>query len=149
RRRIEVEVIFLDVLPVIPLAVGQPEQPLLQNGIATIPHGEREAQQLPVVGYARQAVLAPAIGPGARMVMAEVIPGVAVLAVVFAPRPPLAFAEIGAPLLPGHRALAHRREARHFGGDRRRLGIGWHGWDSIPPLSRAKATRHAEPTFPS
>jgi hypothetical protein len=36
--RVEVEVVLLDVLAVIPLAVGQPEQPLLDDGV---PHGRQ------------------------------------------------------------------------------------------------------------
>jgi hypothetical protein len=60
RRRVEVEVVFLDVLAVVPLAVGQPEEPLLEDRVLTVPQGEREAEELPVVGNARQPVLAPA-----------------------------------------------------------------------------------------
>ncbi len=49
RRAIEVEVVLLDVLAVIPLAVGQSEQALLQDRIALVPHCNREAQLLLVV----------------------------------------------------------------------------------------------------
>ena len=49
RCRVEVEVIFLYVLAVIPLTVGQPEQPLFEDGILSIPQGQREAEQLTVV----------------------------------------------------------------------------------------------------
>src|SRR5262249_37642731 len=92
---------LLDVLAVIAFAVGQPEQAFLQDGVLAVPEGQREAEPLLVVGNAGQAVFAPAIGAGARLVVAEIIPGVAVLAVVFADRAPLAFAEVWAPLLPG------------------------------------------------
>src|SRR6516225_1673660 len=38
--------------------------------------------------------------------MRKVVPGIAIIAVIFANRPPLPFAEIGTPLLPGHMGLA-------------------------------------------
>ena len=62
RRAVEVEVVFLDVLAVVAFAVGQAEQPLLQDGVLAVPQGQREAEPLPVVGEACQAVLAPAVG---------------------------------------------------------------------------------------
>ena len=37
RCAIEIEVVFLDVLAVIPLIAGQPEQTLLQDGITFVP----------------------------------------------------------------------------------------------------------------
>ena len=49
RRAVQVEIVFLDVLPVIALAVGQPEQPLLENGIFAVPQREGEAEPLLVV----------------------------------------------------------------------------------------------------
>src|SRR5262249_13928622 len=42
-RRIEVEVVLLDVLPVIALATGEAEEPLFENRVPTIPQGERKA----------------------------------------------------------------------------------------------------------
>ena len=74
----------LDVLAVVPLAVRQTEQPLLEDGIPAVPQGEREAQKLAVIGDPRQPVLAPAIGARPRLVVTEVVPGVARLAVVLA-----------------------------------------------------------------
>jgi len=37
RRAVEVEIVFLDVLAVIALAVGQAEQALLENGVVAVP----------------------------------------------------------------------------------------------------------------
>ena len=53
----------------------------------------------------------PAIGAGACLIMGKVIPGVAVLAVVFAHGTPLSFAEVGSPLLPGSLLLSSLCEA--------------------------------------
>src|SRR5262245_11002648 len=59
-----------------------------------------------VVGESRQTVLAPVIGAGSRLVMAEVIPGIPILAVVLPHRSPLPLAQVGAPLPPGDLTLA-------------------------------------------
>jgi len=61
RRAVDVEVIILDVLPVIRLAIGQPEQTLLENGITFVPQGDGETEALFVVRDAAQAVLAPPV----------------------------------------------------------------------------------------
>ncbi len=61
RRAVDVEVVLLDVLAVIAFAVGEAEQPLLENRIALVPEGEREAELLLVVADTAESVLAPAI----------------------------------------------------------------------------------------
>src|SRR5262249_23161175 len=99
---VEVEVVFLDVLAVIAFAVGQPEQAFLEDGVLAVPQGQRKAEPLMLVGDAGQAVLAPAIGTRACLVVTEVIPGVAAIAVVLADGAPLSLAEVRPPLLPGN-----------------------------------------------
>src|SRR5262249_30627295 len=101
RGAVEVEVVLLDVLPVVALAVGQAEQALFEDGVLAVPEGQGEAEALLIVGDAGQAVLAPAVGAGAGLVVGEVVPGVAAVAVVLAHGPPLPLAEVRAPLLPG------------------------------------------------
>src|SRR5262249_24097598 len=93
--------VLLDVLTVIALTVGQAEQALLEDGVLAIPEGQGETEPLLVVGNAGQSVLAPAVGAGARLVMGEIVPGVAALAVVLADGPPLSLAEVWSPPLPG------------------------------------------------
>ena len=100
RRAVEIEVVLLHVLAVVALAVGEAEEPLLEDRVLPVPQGEGEAELLLVVGDAGDAVLAPAVGARAGMVVGEEIPGVAAFAVVLAHGPPLPFAEIGSPLLP-------------------------------------------------
>ena len=100
-RAVEVEVILFDILAVIALAVGQPKQALLQYRILVVPQTYAEAQQLVPIADAGQAILAPVIGAGAGLVMAKVVPGISVLAVVLANRPPLPLAKVGSPLSPG------------------------------------------------
>jgi len=56
RRRVEVEVVLLDVLAVVALAVGEAEEALLEDGILSVPEGQGKAQPLLVVGIPRQAV---------------------------------------------------------------------------------------------
>ena len=102
RRAVEVEVVLLDVLAVIALAVGQAEQALLQDRVLAVPEGQREAEPLLVVGDAGQPVFAPAIGARAGLIVGEVIPGVAALAVVLAHRSPLSLAQVRPPFFPGN-----------------------------------------------
>ena len=97
RRAIQVEVVFLDVLAVIALAVGEPEQALLEDRVRAVPQRQCEAEPLLPVGEAGQAVLPPAVGARASLVMAEVVPGVAALAVVLTHGTPLALAEVRTP----------------------------------------------------
>src|SRR5690348_15277920 len=105
RGRVEVEVVFLDVLAVIAFAVGESEQPLLEDRIVAVPQGQREAEPLLLVGHPGQPVLAPAIGAGAGLVVTEVVPRVTGLAVVLARGAPLPLAQIRSPLLPGDAAI--------------------------------------------
>ena len=100
RRAIEVEVILLDVLAVIAFAVGEAEQALLENRVLAVPQREGKTQALLVIGDTGDAVLAPAIGTRAGVIVGEEIPGVAALAVVLAHGAPLTFAQVGSPLLP-------------------------------------------------
>ena len=111
---IEVVVDFLDVLAVVALRVGQPEEALLEDGILAVPQGQGEAQELVVVAESGNAVLAPAIGAASRMVVGEVIPGRAVRAVILAHRAPLALADIGTPAAPVDLAVPCLEQALAF-----------------------------------
>ena len=61
RRRVDVEVVLLDVLAVVSLAVGQPEEAFLEDRVALVPKGERKAEALTVIRDAADPVFAPAI----------------------------------------------------------------------------------------
>src|SRR5450432_219889 len=100
RCAIEVEIVFLHVFSVIALAVGQPEQSLLDDRIAAIPKREGKAEPLPIVANPGQAILAPVIRPRAGLIVTEVVPRIPVLAVVLAHGPPLALAQVRPPLFP-------------------------------------------------
>src|SRR5712691_1245950 len=65
---VEIEVVLLDVLAVIALGTRETEVALLQDGIASIPQDEPEAETLVIIGDAEDAVLAPAIRSRARVV---------------------------------------------------------------------------------
>src|SRR6188472_3654835 len=97
---IKIEIIFLDVFAVITLAVGQPKQPLLEDRVLAVPQRDRKAQKLPVVTVTGQAILAPVVGARSCLVVGKIVPGVAILAVVFAYRSPLTFTEIRSPRHP-------------------------------------------------
>ena len=67
RRTIKIEIVFFDVLAMIAFAIGQAEEPLLENRIFAIPEREGEAEQLLVIRNSWQDHLHPsdkrAIGP--------------------------------------------------------------------------------------
>ncbi len=113
-RAVEIVIEFLDVFAVIALLIGQPEQPLLQDRVALVPQGDREAQVKMIVAKPADAVFAPAIGPAARVIVREVFPCVAIGAVILAHRPPLAIADIGTPAPPLD-AVAGFRQPASFG----------------------------------
>src|SRR6185369_14765066 len=85
---------------VVPLTVGQSEQPLLENRIPPVPQRQAETETLLVVGNTSKAVFPPAVSPGAGMIMSEEVPGVARFAIVLADGAPLPFAQVWSPLLP-------------------------------------------------
>ena len=97
---VEVPPVLLDVLAVVGLRAGEPEHPLLQDGIPAVPQRQRQAQLLLDVREPGHPVLAPAVRTRAGVVVGEVGPGVAVGAVVLPDRAPLALAEVGAPQVP-------------------------------------------------
>ena len=100
-RGVQVEPVLLGVLAVVALAVGEPEHPLLEDRVRAVPQRERQAQPLALVADPGDPVLAPPVGARARLVVREVVPGVAAAAVVLADRAPLALGQIRAPRLPG------------------------------------------------
>src|SRR3954468_7304108 len=77
-RAVKVEVIFLDILTVVPLTVGEAEQSFLQDRIDPVPKPESETKGLFLVRNPSNSVFAPSVCPGSGMIMREVIPGVAV-----------------------------------------------------------------------
>src|SRR5262249_34897115 len=115
RRAVEVEVVLLHVLAVIAFAVGQPEEALLQDRIGSIPECQGEAETLLIVTDPRDAVLAPAVGARSRLIVTQVVPGVARLAIVLPDRAPLPFAQVGTPLLPRNAEIAGFLQAKVFG----------------------------------
>jgi hypothetical protein len=117
RRRIEIVVILFDVFAVIPFFVGQAEEPLFENGVAPVPQGDGETESLFGVGDSRQAVFAATVRPGARLIVAEMPPRVAGIAVILANRAPLAFAQVRPPFAPRN-PCPRIVESLMFGGHR-------------------------------
>ena len=89
-RGVEVEVILFDVLPMVAFVAGEAKQALFENGIVAVPQGQGKTQALMIIGNAGQAILAPAIGAGAGLVVGEIVPGSAIRAIVFPNGAPLA-----------------------------------------------------------
>ncbi len=97
---VEVEVVLLDVLAVVALFVRQAEEAFLEDRVAAVPEGQPQAEVLEAVAEAGQAVLVPAIGAAAGVVVREEGPGVAGGGVVLADGAPGAFRDVGPPVLP-------------------------------------------------
>ena len=74
RRGIEVKIAFFHVLAVIALAVGESEEPLLQNRILAVPQRQRETEPALAVGEAEQPVLAPTISAATGVVVWKILP---------------------------------------------------------------------------
>ena len=129
RRTVDVVIQLLDVFAVIALGIGQPEQPLLQDRIALVPQRNAEAQVKMVVAKTADAVLAPAIGAAARVIVRQIIPSIAIGAVVLAHRSPLPVTDIGTPA-PPRRTEPGVRQPAPFGGVRDPVGsalpAAWH-----------------------
>ena len=100
RQRVEEPPVFLDVLAVVALRVGQPEHPLLEDRVLAVPQGQAQTQPVEDVGDAGHPVLVPAVHPGPGVVVRERGPGIAVRAVVLADAAPRPFAQVGSPLVP-------------------------------------------------
>src|SRR6476659_8670999 len=99
------------VLAVVPFRVGQAEEPLLDDPVPAVPHGDGEAQPHLVVAEAGDTILTPAIDTGARLVVGKAVPGVAVRAVILANGAPLALAEVGPPCPPRDAVLTGLTQA--------------------------------------
>src|ERR1700722_2803427 len=106
------------------LVVGQTEQPLLEDRVAAVPQRQTHAQEEMLVAKSGDPIFAPAVGAAARVVVRQVLPGGAILAVILTHRAPLPVADIGPPVSP--RGAAPRGfEPASFSGVR---GIGPLAW---------------------
>ncbi|MCC2663767.1 MAG: hypothetical protein K0S35_1689 [Geminicoccaceae bacterium] len=115
RRVVRMVVVFLDVLAVIAVPRGHAEQPLLEVRVPAVPERRREAQELVAVADPGDPVLAPAIGLGACLLVAEGPPGIAALRVVLAHRAPGAFREVRTPAAPAEDMVADLGEPGALG----------------------------------
>ena len=97
---VPVEVDLFDVFAVIALSGGQSEGSLLEDRIVSIPHSQSETEPLKFIADSAKAVLAPTEGACTGLIMREIVPGIAVGAVVLAHGAPRAVGQIGAPQSP-------------------------------------------------
>jgi hypothetical protein len=113
-RIVEVEIALLDVLSVVAFLAGQSEESLFEDGVAAVPEGQREADSLMAIANASDAVFVPAVGALSSLLVGEILPGVAVGAVVLTHSAPGALAEIGSPTIPARLPVAVLFDARGF-----------------------------------
>src|SRR5271169_6891981 len=97
---VEIPPIFLHVLAVVSLRAGQPERALLQDRVTAVPQRQAQAQPLLHVAEPGQAVLTPPVGARPSVIVRQVIPRLAVRAVVLPHRAPLALAYVRPPPVP-------------------------------------------------
>ncbi len=97
RRAVDGPPVLLGVLAVVALAVGQPEQPLLEDRVLAVPQRDPEVDEAVPVADPAEPVLTPAVGPGVGLIERERRPGVAVGRVVLPDRAPLPAGEVRAP----------------------------------------------------
>src|SRR5262249_32934455 len=99
-RGIQIEIVFLNVLSVVALIPGEAEEPLFENRIASVPERDGEADVLVAVADSGDAVLTPAVGSRAGVIVRKMLPGGSAGTIVLADCSPLAFADVGSPFLP-------------------------------------------------
>jgi hypothetical protein len=102
---------------VIALVAGQTEKAFLQEGVALVPQGEREADFLVAVANSGQAVFVPARGAAGAVVLAHGTPG--------------ALGQVRAPPIPVRAALAILFQAQVF------RSVSRHGFQCNPRPQKA------------
>lgn len=100
RRVIQVKMRLLDTLTVVSLRIAQAKEPLLEEIILLVPEGKCHVLNTMRIRDTGNAVLTPAIGSGASLVVREMRPGVAVRRVVLSDGCPLPLSNVGTPFLP-------------------------------------------------
>ena len=79
RGAVEIEIVLFDIFPVVALGVAQTKQPLLEEGIPTVPEGQGQAEILVPVTDPGQAILIPAVDSAAGMLVGKEIPGISLV----------------------------------------------------------------------
>ena len=97
RGGVEVPPVLFGVLAMVALGAAQPEDALLEDLVLAVPEREREAERLPLVADPGEPVLVPAEDPRAGMVVREVVPRGAVVAVVLPDGAPGALGQVRTP----------------------------------------------------
>src|SRR5262249_31839339 len=115
RGGVQVVVELLGILAVVSLVAGKAVEALLEDRVAAVPQGEREAQPPLAVAPAEEPVLAPAIDAAARVLVREVLPRRPSGGVVLAHGAPLTLAQVRPPPLPVFLAVEVLVETKRFG----------------------------------
>jgi hypothetical protein len=97
---VDVEINFLHVFAVRPLRSRHAKEPLLQDGVPPVPKRKGQTEPLLEIANSTDAILAPAIGARPSVIVREIIPGIAVGAVIFPHRSPGALRQIRPPQMP-------------------------------------------------
>src|SRR5262249_5175173 len=106
------------VLAMIALRIRKAIEPLFEERIVLVPQRQPETQALKEVGDSEQAVFAPTIRARACMVVRQIRPRVAIVAVILAHRAPLARAQVRSPAPPRRRMFRILEHPAFFSGRR-------------------------------
>src|SRR5215472_2909385 len=97
---VQIKVVLLNIFAVITFAVREAEEALFQDGVLAIPQRQGKAEILSIVGNTGEPIFAPAICARSCLVVTEIVPGMAILTVVFSNCAPLTLTELWPPFFP-------------------------------------------------
>src|SRR5215472_6827167 len=111
---VQIEVVLLNIFAVITFAVCQAEEALFQDGVLAVPQRQGKAEILSIIGNTGEPIFAPAICARSCLVVTEIVPGMAILTVVFANCAPLTLTEVWPPFFPRYTLQARLFQACCF-----------------------------------
>jgi hypothetical protein len=89
RNIVEIVIELFYILPMVSFLIAKTKEPLLQDGVFPVPKANGETKVLKKVGDTPKPVLSPMIGPAMRMIIREIMPCIAIRAIIFPDRSPL------------------------------------------------------------
>ena len=114
RSVVQVEVILFHVFAMIAFMDCETEHAFFENGIVSIPESDGKAEILVTIANAGDAIFIPTVGTRAGVIVREIAPGVATLAVILANSAPSALRQERSPTIPVAFALLIHVQANTF-----------------------------------
>src|SRR5262249_18840269 len=86
---VEIVIELFHVFSVVSFLIAKTKEPLLQDRVFPIPEAYGKTEVLKKIGDAPKPVLSPMIGSAMRMIVREIMPRIAIRAIIFPDRAPL------------------------------------------------------------